>query len=83
MTVIRALQLAGAALSDNSAGEGVDLSAYSDGGEVGEWAKSAIATAIRQGLVKGYGSELRPQKLLTRAEMSVLLYRMLEGIFCG
>lgn len=78
VTVIRALQLVGAALSDNSAGEGVDLSAYSDGSEVGEWAKSAIATAIRQGLVKGYGSELRPQKLLTRAEMSVLLYRMLE-----
>ncbi|MED5020130.1 invasin domain 3-containing protein [Paenibacillus chibensis] len=78
VTVIRALQLAGDAPSDNDALEGVNLSAYSDGGEVAEWAKSAIATAIGQGLVKGYGSELRPQKLLTRAEMSVLLYRMLE-----
>ncbi|MNV82118.1 Endo-1,4-beta-xylanase A precursor [compost metagenome] len=56
----------------------MDLSAYSDGGKVDEWAKAAIATAIQQGLVKGYGKELRPEKLLTRAETSVLLYRMLE-----
>ncbi|WP_213619995.1 invasin domain 3-containing protein [Paenibacillus sp. J22TS3] len=78
VTIIRALQFTGAAPSGSSAGEGVNLSAYSDGGEVSEWAKAAIATAIQQGLVKGYGKELRPQKLLTRAETSVLLYRMLE-----
>lgn len=78
VTVIRALERAGAAPSDNDDLEDVNLSAYSDGGEIGEWAKSAIATAIQQGLVKGYGSELHPQKQLTRAEMSVLMYRMLE-----
>ncbi|WP_433945535.1 invasin domain 3-containing protein [Paenibacillus sp. SN-8-1] len=80
VTIIRALQLAGAgaAPSGNIAGEGVNLSAYSDGSEVAKWAKAAVATAIQQGLVKGYGKELRPQKLLTRAETSVLLYRMLE-----
>jgi hypothetical protein len=27
--------------------------------------------------MKGYGDELRPQKSLTRAETTVLLYRML------
>ncbi|MNH86695.1 Endo-1,4-beta-xylanase A precursor [compost metagenome] len=79
VTIIRALQFTGAAPSGNSGVEGgVNLSAYSDGGKVDEWAKVAIATAIQQGLVKGYGNELRPQKLLTRAETSVLLYRMLE-----
>ncbi|MEK3796448.1 S-layer homology domain-containing protein [Paenibacillus sp. FSL R7-0204] len=77
VTIIRALQMADAASVTDSAGKAVDLSVYADSGEIGSWADEAIRIAIAEGLVQGYGEELRPGKPLTRAETAVLLYRML------
>ncbi|MGG4145507.1 invasin domain 3-containing protein [Paenibacillus algorifonticola] len=75
--IVRALRLAkGAslAINDNTT---VDLSEYADVNQIGEWAREAIQTAIKEGLIKGYGKKLQPQKSLTRAETTVLIYRML------
>ncbi|PWW06530.1 S-layer family protein, partial [Paenibacillus cellulosilyticus] len=78
VTMIRALQLTKGEAASSSIGSEVDLGAYSDNGQVGEWARTAIQTAIQEGLMKGYGDALYPTKSLTRAETAVLLYRMLQ-----
>ncbi|NWL88121.1 hypothetical protein DMN77_11030 [Paenibacillus sp. 79R4] len=50
---------------------------YSDGDQVADWANEAFRTGIQTGLVTGDGDKLLPQRLLTRAEATVLLERML------
>ncbi len=77
VTIVRALRLADADLVTSNAGPQVDLTMYADHNQIGDWANDAIRTAIREGLVKGYGDELRPKMSLTRAETTVLIYRML------
>ncbi|SFF07841.1 S-layer homology domain-containing protein [Paenibacillus algorifonticola] len=75
--VVRALKLAGTGADLEAGAAEVDLSLYVDHTQIGSWAQEAMRTAILKGLVKGYGNELQPQKLLTRAETTVLIYRML------
>ncbi|MOA50610.1 Endo-1,4-beta-xylanase A precursor [compost metagenome] len=79
VTLVRALQLAQTAPA-SAIGEGaqVDLSIYADRNQIADWAADAIRIAVREGLVNGYGDELRPEKSLTRAETTVLIYRMLR-----
>ncbi|MEW9702723.1 invasin domain 3-containing protein [Paenibacillus sp. SI8] len=77
VTIVRALQLAKSASVVSKAGAQVDLGVYADSNQIGDWVSDAMRTAIQEGLLKGYGNELRPQKSLTRAETTVLLYRML------
>ncbi|WP_338552768.1 invasin domain 3-containing protein [Paenibacillus sp. KS-LC4] len=74
--VVRALKLVGVE-GDSTEAAKVDLSVYDDYSKIGKWAKEAMQTAILKGLLKGYGNELQPQKSLTRAETTVLIYRML------
>ncbi|MCE3203337.1 invasin domain 3-containing protein [Paenibacillus sonchi] len=76
VTIMRALRVADAAPASNI-GVQVDLSLYTDSSQIGGWASEALRTAIYEGLMKGYGNELRPQQALTRAETTVLLHRML------
>jgi len=78
VTIVRALQLANAKSVTSEAVKQVDLAAYIDSNQIGYWASNAMRTAIMGGLVKGYGDELRPQKSLTRAETTVLIYRLLQ-----
>ncbi len=75
--MIRALRLADTAglTSNNGAQANIDI--YTDSNQIAGWASDAVQTAIQSGLIKGYGNELRPQQSLTRAETTVLLYRML------
>ncbi|NEW08995.1 hypothetical protein GK047_23665 [Paenibacillus sp. SYP-B3998] len=77
VTIVRALRLADASLATSNVGVQEDLAVYVDHNQIGDWASDAIRTAMHEGLVNGYGNELRPQKSLTRAETTVLLYRML------
>ncbi|OXM82419.1 invasin domain 3-containing protein, partial [Paenibacillus rigui] len=78
VTMVRALRLAEASSGADAAGSQVNLNGYSDHQQIAAWASDAIRTAIQEGLVEGYGGELRPQKSLTRAETAVLLHRMLQ-----
>ncbi|QJD84967.1 invasin domain 3-containing protein [Cohnella herbarum] len=75
--IVRALKLADTVSVTSNTGVQDDLSVYADSNQIGSWASDDIRTAIHEGLVKGYGDELRPRQLLTRAETTVLLYRML------
>ncbi|MEI7028166.1 invasin domain 3-containing protein, partial [Paenibacillus sp. y28] len=77
VTLVRAMQFMDAASVTTGTGEPVDVTVYSDSSQIGGWASDSVQTAIKAGLVNGYGNELRPRQSLTRAEMTVLLYRML------
>lgn len=54
------------------------LSQFKDQKKVSDYAKTAAATLVAQGLASGSGGNLNPQGNLTRAEMASLLYRVLE-----
>ncbi|MNN64099.1 Endo-1,4-beta-xylanase A precursor [compost metagenome] len=77
VTIVRALQLTGTDMEISTVGAQADLAVYVDSHQIGGWASDSMQLALDKGLLKGYGNELRPQQLLTRAETTVLLYRML------
>ena len=49
------------------------LDSFSDGGSVADWARSAAATLIANGVVQGSGTGLNPTASLSRAEMAKML----------
>ncbi len=52
------------------------LASFSDAKTVPDWARSAVASLVGQGIVSGSGGQLRPNALLSRAEVSKLLLCM-------
>ncbi len=58
-----------------------DLSAYADGDAVDGWAQEAVAYAVGAGLMTGKdGGVLDPAGTATRAEVAIVLQRMVEGM---
>ena len=54
--------------------EGADLTAFTDGSKVQDYAKTAMSWAVAEGFFEGYGDgTLRPFTALTRAQMAKLL----------
>ncbi|MNC27134.1 Endoglucanase precursor [compost metagenome] len=52
---------------------------FKDADRIGQWAKAAIARAVSLGLIQGdTNSNFRPDALLTRSEMAVMLARALN-----
>ncbi|MFF2092367.1 S-layer homology domain-containing protein [Paenibacillus sp. NPDC058174] len=52
---------------------------FRDGADIGSWAQPAIAKAVRLGLVSGYeDGTFRPNARITRAEIAVIIGRMLK-----
>lgn len=66
----RALDVLGA---DFVEGDTALLDSFTDGASVAEWARSATATLITNGVVEGSESGLNPTGSLTRAEMAKML----------
>jgi len=65
-----------AKLPSQAAGD--PASAYADAGDASEWAKNGIADCLRSGIVTGTtGSLLAPKAFVTRAEVAVLVQRLL------
>lgn len=54
------------------------LDAFQDKDKVAEYARTATATLVSQGLVSGSSGVLDPKSTLTRAQMASLVYRVLE-----
>lgn len=50
-----------------------DLAAFTDNGEISDWAADKIAWLVAKGYIVGDGETLRPQDGLTRAETAVIL----------
>lgn len=57
-----------------------DLTAFSDGDTVSPWARDAVSALVGAGIINGSGGRLNPFGSMTRAEMSVALYRALTGV---
>jgi len=60
-------------------GNAYALSGYTDAGSISSYAKSAMQWAVSAGVITGSGSRLNPQASGTRAEVCVMLYRLLAA----
>jgi hypothetical protein len=54
-----------------------DLASYSDADDISPYAVEAVATLVKSCVITGSGGALYPNNLMRRAEMAVLLYRVL------
>lgn len=69
----RAMQVSGWSLSGET-----DLSPYGDSGQISSYARSAVASMVQMGIVAGdQNRNLNPQSNINRAEMAVILHRVL------
>ncbi|MFC3767132.1 S-layer homology domain-containing protein [Paenibacillus sp. GCM10012303] len=77
--IARSLRVAGQTAPANSAGEA--LSAFNDRSEIAEWAQSAAAAAVREGIVNGVAEgQFAPADDVTRAQAAAMLKRMLQAV---
>lgn len=74
--VYRALTLTGVQLTP---GSGSDIAGFTDKGKVSKYALTAVQTLVKAGLIKGSGNKLNPASTLSRAEMAVVLYRVIAA----
>ncbi|MDD3164463.1 MAG: S-layer homology domain-containing protein [Oscillospiraceae bacterium] len=58
-------------------GTAEDLSAFSDVSEISPDAVGVIASLVKAGVINGASGKISPQSTMTRAEMAVVLYRIL------
>lgn len=73
--ICRAMDAAGQSLP--AADTGI-LSSYADGGQVSAFARSSVAAMVQAGAVRGNSaSRLNPGAAISRAEMAVILHRVL------
>jgi hypothetical protein len=71
----RAMQVAGYALPNYNSDA---LSAFSDGGQVSDYAQEALSTLVQLGVMQGNSSgQLCPNSPMTRAELAVVLHQIL------
>jgi uncharacterized lipoprotein YddW (UPF0748 family) len=75
--VVRALQASGIYL--DNAGED-HLSRFSDAGTVSGYAVKAVASLTKAGLIQGSGNKINPKQMATRAEIAVILHRILNNL---
>lgn len=73
--VVRALEKAGYKLE--SADE-TTLSEYSDAEEISDYAKAAVAILIKNGIIMGANGKINPKGDATRAEVAVIIKRILD-----
>ena len=58
--------------------EGIDVTTYADYADVADYAKEAVKALVEAGLVNGKGEGLAGGEFTTRAEVAVLLKRVLD-----
>lgn len=73
--VDRALTTIGKKLT---AGKASDLSAFKDRNSVSDYAVTSVATLVKAGIIQGSNSYLNPKSMISRAEMAVILYKVLQ-----
>ncbi len=73
--VDRALTIEGRRLS---AGKESDLYDFKDRKTVSDYAYTSVATLVKAGIIQGSNSYLNPKSFISRAEMAVILYKVLE-----
>jgi len=79
--VVRAQKLAGKEVVLSGAEVASLLSGYKDAGQVGAWARTELAAAIKAEIVKGRSSNtIAPTATATRAEAAVMILRFLTNV---
>ncbi|MBP7222573.1 MAG: S-layer homology domain-containing protein [Sedimentibacter sp.] len=73
--VDRALIIEGKRLT---AGKAIDLIAFKDRNSVSDYAVTSVATLVKAGIIQGNNSYLYPKSMISRAEMAVILYKVLQ-----
>jgi hypothetical protein len=73
--VDRALTIEGKKLS---AGKSSDLYTFKDRNSVSDYAVTSVATLVKAGIIQGSNSYLNPKSMISRAEMAVILYKVLQ-----
>jgi uncharacterized repeat protein (TIGR02543 family) len=73
--VYRTLELKGITLTSGSMS---DLSMFVDAYDVSDYAVDAVSALVKAGMINGDGENLYPKSKLSRAEMAVILYRVLQ-----
>jgi len=59
------------------AGSAADLAGFSDAASVSGYARDAVATLVKAGVIQGSNNRLNPKNTMSRAEMAVALHRLL------
>jgi hypothetical protein len=59
-----------------STGTAAHIGDFSDAASVSDYAVPAVASLVKAGIITGSGGKLNPRDLITRAEMAVILYRV-------
>jgi hypothetical protein len=70
----RALDVEGIAIAPGTA---ANIAGFSDAKNVSEYAMPAVSSLVKAGIINGSGGALRPKDIISRAEMAVILYRVL------
>ncbi|KUG04902.1 hypothetical protein ASZ90_017640 [hydrocarbon metagenome] len=73
--VARSLEIADI---DIPSGSSSDLRSFVDRGMVSDYAVAAVASLVKAGIIKGDGTRIHPRSNITRAEMAVILQRVLN-----
>ena len=57
---------------------------FTDANEISDWAKNAVELAVRTGFMNGIGDgKFAPRQQTTRAQLTVILYRIIEHLSIG
>ena len=72
----RALDAAGISISD---GGSQDLSTFSDSKQISDYAADAVSSLVKADIIQGYGNKFMPHGNISRAEIAVILYRILTA----
>lgn len=73
--VYRALQAKGVKVNE---GTSSDLTGFNDRSSISSYATTSVATLVKAGVIVGAGNKINPSGNLTRAEMAVILHRVLK-----
>ncbi|MFF2886624.1 S-layer homology domain-containing protein [Paenibacillus sp. NPDC057967] len=80
LILAKAMKLTGLkGIADGSSGTSI-VAAYKDGAQVASWAVTGVADAVSSGIVSGrMDASLAPQAAITRAEVAVMIERLLQN----
>ena len=74
--ILRTLKISGKTLTKGTTS---DISGFSDRGKISSYATEAVSTLVKANIIKGATTTtLNPKGSITRAEMAVILYRILN-----
>ncbi|WP_143191889.1 DUF4073 domain-containing protein, partial [Paenibacillus sp. P46E] len=77
--IAKAMKPTGLAERTGAADAASVLASFKDAGSVGDWAKDSLALAFKAGLISGRsGNKLEAKSNVTRAEVAVLIQRLLQ-----